>query len=234
MTVHPTSTQVRPARGAAEAVLVLDGLVKAWPGRPPVVDDVSLTLRRGEVTWIGGRNGVGKTTLLRIAAGLIRAERGVVSVLGLSPERDRREFQRHVALLSAGDRGLFARLSVREHLMYWARLNLLPRGQRVRLVERAIESFALQELAGHRADRMSMGQRQRLRLAMTFLPEPDAILLDEPRNSLDDDGYAVLNDSVDTALARGASVLWCSPRGEDRVLRFDASYTLEGGKLVAS
>jgi ABC-2 type transport system ATP-binding protein len=79
-----------------------------------------------------------------------------------------------------------------------------------------------------------MGQRQRLRLAMTFLPEPDAILLDEPRNSLDDDGYAVLNQSVDAALERGATVLWCSPRGEDRVLRFDASYTLEGGKLVAS
>jgi ABC-type multidrug transport system ATPase subunit len=234
MTVHTSSTQVRAEPATAEPVLVLDGLVKAWPGRPPVVDDVSMTLRRGEVTWIGGRNGVGKTTLLRVAAGLIRAERGTVTALGLSPERDRRRFQRHVALLSAGDRGLFARLSVREHLSYWARLNLLPRRERGGLVERAIEGFGLQDLAGHRADRMSMGQRQRLRLAMTFLPEPEAILLDEPRNSLDDDGYAVLNQSVDAALERGATVLWCSPRGEDRVLRFDASYTLEGGKLVAS
>ena len=111
MTVQPSSTPVRAEPAATEPVLVLDGLVTAWPKQPPVVDGVSLTLRRGQVVWIGGRNGVGKTTLLRIAAGLIRAERGTVSALGLSPERDRRRFQRHVALLSAGDRGLFARLS---------------------------------------------------------------------------------------------------------------------------
>jgi ABC-type multidrug transport system ATPase subunit len=78
---------------------------------------------------------------------------------------------------------------------------------------------------------MSMGQRQRVRLAMALLHAPDLVLLDEPRNSLDDDGYRVLSGQVMAAARRGAAVLWCSPRGEDRVLSFDASYTLEDGRL---
>jgi ABC-type multidrug transport system ATPase subunit len=219
---------------AAADALVLDGLRKTWRGRPPVVDGVSLTLRRGEVAWIGGRNGVGKTTLLRLAAGLIRPEEGHISAGGLDPERDRAAFQRSVGFLSAGDRALFARLSPREHLRYWARLQLIPRRDRARLVDDAMALFALDELDGRRADRLSMGQRQRLRLAMTFLPRPDVILLDEPRNSLDDEGYAILAAAVEAAGARGAAVLWCSPRGEDRVLPFHASYTLADGKLVTA
>ena len=58
------------------------------------------------------------------------------------------------------------------------------------------------------------------------------ILLDEPRNSLDDEGYALLAAQSELAAARGATILWCSPRGEDRVIECDASYSLEEGKLV--
>jgi len=78
---------------------------------------------------------------------------------------------------------------------------------------------------------MSMGQRQRIRLAMAFLHEPRALLLDEPRNSLDDDGYRLLGEQIERATAEGATVLWCSPRGEDRVLASDTGYTLEDGSL---
>ena len=63
-----------------------------------------------------------------------------------------------------------------------------------------------------------MGQRQRVRLAMAFLHVPSVMLLDEPRNSLDEDGYRVLNEQIQAAASRGAAVLWCSPRGEERVL----------------
>ena len=77
---------------------------------------------------------------------------------------------------------------------------------------------------------MSQGQRQRIRLAMAFLHEPRVVLLDEPRNSLDDDGYEVLSTQIERAVAEGATVLWCSPRGEDRVLTSDTGYTLEDGR----
>jgi ABC-type uncharacterized transport system ATPase subunit len=76
-----------------------------------------------------------------------------------------------------------------------------------------------------------MGQRQRVRLSLVVLHQPDLVLLDEPRNSLDDRGYALLDRVVEHTLGRGGAVLWCSPRLEDGGARFDAEYLLEHGEL---
>ena len=69
-------------------------------------------------------------------------------------------------------------------------------------------------LGVQRADRLSTGQRQRLRLAMAFLPAPDLVLLDEPRNSLDEEGGAILMRELRGLLDRGGSAMWCLPSGE--------------------
>jgi ABC-2 type transport system ATP-binding protein len=212
--------------------LELERLYHRWKGpKPPVLDDVSLTLRGGEVTWIGGRNGVGKTTLLRLAAGILLPQRGSVRMGELTPSSRGGRYQRQIGFLSAGDRSLNARMSVRQQLDYWARLAYVPRERRAGLVDDSLRRFGLEELAGRRVDRMSMGQRQRIRLSMAFLHEPRVLLLDEPRNSLDDDGYRLLGEQIEWVTGRGAAVLWCSPRGEDRVLACDAGYTLEEGRL---
>jgi ABC-2 type transport system ATP-binding protein len=213
-------------------VLELEHLYHRWKGpKPPVLDDVSLTLRAGEVTWVGGRNGVGKTTLLRLAAGILLPQRGSARIGELTSEAKGGRYQRQIGFLSAGDRSLQARMRVTQQLDYWARLAYVPRNRRQALVDISLERFGLQELAERRVDRMSMGQRQRIRLAMAFLHEPKVLLLDEPRNSLDDDGYQLLNEQIEQATGRGAAVLWCSPRGEDRVIACDASYTLTEGQL---
>jgi ABC-2 type transport system ATP-binding protein len=213
-------------------LLKIDELYHRWKGpKPPVLDGVDLTLGEGEVTWVGGRNGAGKTTLLRLAAGILLPQRGSVFI-GDLPSHSRGTYQRKIGFLSAGDRGLQARMRVRQQLDYWARLAYVDSKRRAALVEINLESFGLVEFADRRVDRMSMGQRQRIRLALAFLHEPEVILLDEPRNSLDDEGYALLAAQSKLAAARGATVLWCSPRGEDRVIECDASYSLEDGKLV--
>ncbi|HSZ14210.1 MAG TPA: ABC transporter ATP-binding protein [Solirubrobacteraceae bacterium] len=213
-------------------VLELDDLYHRWKGpKPPVLDEVSLTLRAGEVTWIGGRNGTGKTTLLRLAAGILLAQRGSVRIGELTPSSKRGLYRRQIGFLSAGDRGLQARMRVSQQLDYWGRLAYVPRERRGAVVADTLQRFGLEELAARRVDRMSMGQRQRIRLAMAFLHEPRVLLLDEPRNSLDDDGYELLSAQIELATARGATVLWCSPRGEDRVIEYDTGYTLNEGRL---
>ena len=228
----PVPSQPPTGGSAGEPILELDCLYHKWKGpKPPVLDDVSLTLRAGEVTWVGGRNGAGKTTLLRLAAGILLPQRGSVRMGELTPASKRGLYRRRIGFLSAGDRSLQARMRVSQQLDYWGRLAYVPRERRAELVDISLQRFGLEEFAERRVDRMSMGQRQRIRLAMAFLHEPIVLLLDEPRNSLDDDGYELLNQQIEQAAKRGAAVLWCSPRGEDRVLACDAGYTLEDGRL---
>jgi ABC-2 type transport system ATP-binding protein len=219
--------------GVDAAPMRLQGLTKRWrKDLPLVLDELDLVLEPGTTTWVGGRNGVGKTTMLRVAAGLIEPDSGRAEVWGVSAIENRVRYQQIVSFLPAGDRGLYARLTVRRQLEFWARIALVPRDRFRATVEHAIETFDLSELAERRVDRMSMGQRQRLRVAMTFLPDPEVVLLDEPLTSLDSEGAMLIQMAVAEVLARDGAVLWCSPSGEHLEMSFDSHWMLERGRLV--
>ncbi|MDQ3936081.1 MAG: ABC transporter ATP-binding protein [Actinomycetota bacterium] len=229
-----TGTVADPGEAAREAgapPLALAGIVKRWPQAPPVLEGVDLTLEAGTARAIVGRNGAGKTTLLRIAAGLIAPEQGSVRVCGIDPDRDRTAFQRRVGFLSAGNSGLYARLKAEHHLELTARLALLPKRERAAAIERTASAFELEPLFGKRVDRLSMGQRQRLRLALVFLHEPTALLLDEPATSLDDEGIALMGRAIESVKARGGCALVCLPAHWEQVPGIDSGYELSGGRL---
>jgi ABC-type multidrug transport system ATPase subunit len=228
---RPSASQ--PADDRARPALRLSGIRKSWRPRT-VLDGVSLELEPGTLAWVGGANGAGKTTLLRIAAGMIAPDDGVVELGGLHPRRNRRGYQRRLGFLSAGDRGIYGRLTTGDHLELWARMALLPRAEVDGAVATAVERLELGELLFHRADRLSMGQRQRLRLAMAFLHGPDVVLLDEPLTSLDEAGAGALNGCLAGLLARGGAAIWCSPGIDGERFAFDARYRLDGGALAVA
>jgi ABC-type multidrug transport system ATPase subunit len=208
----------------------MSGIDKSWGGRA-VLAGAHLALRPGRIAWLGGPNGAGKTTLLRIAAGLIAPDRGAVALDGLDPERDRVAYQRRLGCLSAGNGGLYARLTVRQNLEFWTGIAMVPRRRRAAAVTLGLDLFGLRDLAGARADRISMGQRQRVRLAMAFLHRPRLVLLDEPHTSLDDDGLALLRGAMADVVARDGSVLWCSPRAEQAALPVDDAHVIAGCRV---
>lgn len=218
-----------------KTLLALRGLVKRWAGgRAPVLDGLDLSLEPGTTAHVFGPNGVGKTTFLRVAAGLILAEQGTVSLDGLCPERDGRGYQRRLGFLSAGNTGLYARLTAHQHLDYSARLALVRRARRQSLIQRSLERFDLWSLSARRLDRMSMGERQRVRLAMAFLHEPDVLLLDEPQTSLDDLGLEILASALEATRESGGSAVCCSATADTGRLAFDDRYLLEAGRLVSA
>ena len=158
-------------------------------------------------------------------AGAGRAREAAVDV------RDRRAFQKRLGFLSAGDRGIYNRLSVYHHLKLWARLALLPDEQVNPAIQRVVDVVGIEELLPYRVDRMSMGQRQRLRIAMTFLHFPDLVLLDEPLTSLDEDGTEVLRRCIADVTSRSGVVVWCSPGTDHQLAPFSRYLWLEDGTL---
>jgi ABC-2 type transport system ATP-binding protein len=215
--------------------LELRGIVKRWRGAPtPVLDGVDLHIEPGTLVRIDGANGAGKTTLLRIAGAIITPEAGTVRLAGIDPEVDRRAFHQRLAFLAAGNTGLYARLKVRQQLSWWARMCFLPRAEREGRIDAAMAWWGIEALADRRLDRLSMGQRQRVRLAMTFLPEPEIVLLDEPRTSLDDEGIDAVIAALRAVTDRGGAGVWCAPAGEPAAADFDAHWLLSGGVLAAA
>jgi ABC-type multidrug transport system ATPase subunit len=215
-------------------VFALSAVTRHWgrgERRWAVLRDVNLELAPGSAICVTGANGVGKTTLLRIAAGVLAPDHGKVVLDGLTPDGDWREYHRRVGFLSAGDRGLYARLTVRGHLEHWLALSLVPRSQRLARLVDTLERFDLLALAERRADRLSLGQRQRLRLGLAFSHRPHLMLLDEPHNSLDTDGQASLAAAMAEVRERGGAILCCAPAGERRPELFDRWAEINDGAL---
>jgi ABC-2 type transport system ATP-binding protein len=221
------------APDASAQRLRVEAVTKKWRGRDlATLRAVDLVLQDSRIVALAGENGAGKTTLLRILAGLITADSGRVSVDGVSPDTDASEYQRRVSFVPAGQTGLYARLTVDFHLDFCARIMFVPRESRRSVIETAAERFDLHELRTQRVDRLSMGQRQRVRLALGFLSTPRLILLDEPANSLDTRGNEMLARAIEAHAAAGGSVIWCAPTADNIPIEFDELYSLRSGRLI--
>jgi heme ABC exporter ATP-binding subunit CcmA len=216
--------------GPDDAALLVSGLTRRF-GTREVLRGVDLAIAPGESVLVSGHNGAGKTTLLRLITGVIAPDAGSITMFGLDAQEQRRECQRRIGLLPAGDRAIYARLTVRKNLDFWARISFVPRKRRPAAIDAALAAFDIEELHDRRCDRLSMGQRQRVRLAMAFLHSPDLLLLDEPDTSLDENGLETLSGAVDDALARGAACLWCGPTGGRKAIASSRSYVITDGLL---
>lgn len=221
-----------PARAGSDSGLALMGVSKDWVDRRrTALHEVDFVIGRGSTVAVVGANGSGKTTMLRVIAGLIKPDRGTVRLNGLDSERDFRGYRSRVGFLTAGNSGLFARLTVRRHLDYSVRIALIGKDEGRRAVEWALAAFALTDLASRRVDRLSLGQRQRLRATLAFLHQPQLVLLDEPHNSLDEHGTRLLGQAVRDLTARGGIAVWCAPALGEHDGGFDRTFVMRAGRL---
>ncbi|WP_229780703.1 ABC transporter ATP-binding protein [Deinococcus malanensis] len=194
MTVQPLPASPRSvkepgsmlARTPTPAAVPLDlqHLTKRYaPGLPPVVDQLSLTARPGELLTLLGPSGCGKTTTLRLIAGLERPDSGTISIGGrdmsvpfVPPER------RGVGLVFQ-DYALFPHLSVLGNVLFG--LQHLPRAQRLPRARETLALVGLTVFETRMPHQLSGGQQQRVALARALAPRPALLLLDEPFSNLD-------------------------------------------------
>lgn len=148
------------------------------------LDKVSLQVRGGELTALVGPDGAGKTTFLRLAAGLMHADSGVLEVLDIDVAADPNEVQRKIGYMPQRF-GLYEDLTVQENLDLYADLHGVDATERQKRYPRLIEMTALSPFRGRLAGRLSGGMKQKLGLACTLVRSPELLLLDEPTVGVD-------------------------------------------------
>jgi sodium transport system ATP-binding protein len=144
----------------------------------------SFTAPDGCITGLLGSNGAGKTTTLRIVAGLLAPDAGRVAVDGLDVARRPRLTQARLGVLSDA-RGLYPRLTARENIVYYGRLQGMTTGAAEARAEVLAETLDLRPLLDRRTEGFSQGERMKTALARALVHDPPNIILDEPTNGLD-------------------------------------------------
>ena len=148
------------------------------------LDNVSFEVRTGGLTALVGPDGGGKTTLIRLAAGLMTADSGELQVLGVNVEVDPQQVQSRIGYMPQKF-GLYADLSVQENLDLYADLHGVGADERRQRYPRLMEMTALAPFKGRLAGRLSGGMKQKLGLACTLIRSPELVLLDEPTVGVD-------------------------------------------------
>jgi ABC-2 type transport system ATP-binding protein len=221
----------RHVRGAdAAPAIAARGLTRRF-GSLTAVDDLSFTVRPGEMFGLVGPDGAGKTTTLRMLAGVLRPTGGDALMDGVSVARDPEAVKPHIAYMSQRF-GLYADLTVRENIDFYADLYEVPDGERVARRERLYHFSNLGPFEHRLAGQLSGGMKQKLGLCCALIHQPRILLLDEPTFGVDPISRRDLWLILEEMVSQGVTVL-VSTAYMDEAERCDHVALLDHGRIVA-
>jgi sodium transport system ATP-binding protein len=207
------------------------GLRKSFRGAVALAG-VSFLAHDGEVTGLLGPNGAGKSTTLRILSGLLRPDGGRALIDGLDVAGARLEAQARLGVLPDA-RGLYPRLTAREHVRYFGRLHGLGGAALEARIGRLTQRLAMADIADRPARGFSKGQTLKVALARALVHAPQNLLLDEPTNGLDVAGSRAVRDLVRELKAEGRCVILCSHVMAEVEALCDRLVVLSQGRVAA-
>jgi len=185
------------------AAIELSGVTKRY-GTVTALDDLDLTVERGEIYGFLGPNGAGKSTAINLMLDFARPTHGSVTLLGLDARKETVPIKRRIGVLPEGY-DIYDRLTGREHVesaITWMDATTDP--------DEILDRVGLTDAADRRAGGYSKGMTQRLVLGMALVGEPDLLILDEPTSGLDPNGARDLREIVREENERGATVFFSS------------------------
>jgi ABC-2 type transport system ATP-binding protein len=196
------------------------------------LDGVSLEAGRGRLTALVGPDGAGKTTLLRLAAGLMTADAGTLTVLGLNVAHAAPEVQARIGYMPQRF-GLYEDLTTQENLDLYADMHGVTAEDRRQRYERLMHMTDLEPFTNRLAGRLSGGMKQKLGLACTLIRQPELLLLDEPTVGIDPLSRRELwRIILELVREQGLSVL-CSTSYVDEAEHCDHVIVLHQGRVLA-
>jgi cell division transport system ATP-binding protein len=233
-------THGRATTAPASTLITLSGVAKAYPERPAVLENVNLTIGRGEFMYVVGDSGAGKTTLLKLLYGEEKPSRGSITVMGqdlAKADSTRLQAMRRRMGVIFQDLRLIDELNAYDNVALALETSMdVPRGGRgfsaKRAIDEAIAMVGAANFAKKRTAALSGGERQRVAAARAIVRQPEILIADEPTGSLDREHTWSLMDLFQKIHLRGATVVIATHDREivRRVRR--RSCVLKAGKLV--
>lgn len=194
------------------------------------LDDISITIPRGQITGIMGPDAAGKTTLMRLLAGLLQPDSGVYSPFGSSIDALKKK-KPNVAAYMPQRFGLYEDLTVAENLNLYANLRGVAGPARDEMIKRMLAFTNLAPFTGRLASALSGGMKQKLGIACALFGEPELLLLDEPGVGVDPRSRRELWEMVKDLSSSGVTVVWATSY-IDEAARCSRLVVLEAGKIL--
>lgn len=202
-------------------------------GDVKAVDGVSFQARDGEITGLLGPNGAGKTTTLRMLYTLMAPDGGSLRVDGIDALTQPLQVRRRLGVLPDA-RGLYRRLSARENIHYFARLQGLDEDAVRRRSQELIDALGMADVADRRTEGFSQGQRVKTAIARALVHDPQNVILDEPTNGLDVMATRAMRDFLRELRAKGRCVLFSSHIMQEVAALCDRIVIIAAGRVVAA
>jgi ABC-2 type transport system ATP-binding protein len=210
-------------------VLELRGLTRRY-GEVVALDDLSFSVREGQMFGFVGPNGAGKTTAMRIVLGVLEPDAGEVRWRGHPVDAHTRQRMGYMP----EERGLYQKMRVRDQLEYFARLHgLSPKDARDSTTYWT-ERLGVAERSGDRVEQLSLGNQQRVQLAAALVHGPELLVLDEPFSGLDPVGVDALAEILAEQTAGGVPVIFSSHQLSLVERLCEAVAIINRGRLVAT
>ncbi|THV28047.1 ABC transporter ATP-binding protein [Glycomyces paridis] len=199
-------------------------------GDTVALDGVSLAAAAGEVVGFVGANGAGKTTTMRIAMGVLAADSGQIVYNGapLGVEQ-RRRFG-----YMPSERGLYPKMKTAEQIAYFGELHGMTRAQARASAAALLEQLNLSDRAGDFVQDLSLGNQQRVQLAVSLVHDPEVLVLDEPFSGLDPIAVDVMGTALRDRAAAGAPVIFSSHQLDLIERLCDSVVIIGNGRIIAS
>jgi ribosome-dependent ATPase len=220
----------RPA-GTSEIAIDAKGLTRRF-GTFTAVDQVSLSIERGEIFGFLGSNGCGKSTTMKMLTGLLPPTEGTATLFGSSVEAGSMEVRENLGYMTQAF-SLYGEMTIRQNLVLHARLYHLPNDKTKARIGELVERFGLGAHLDALAEDLPMGLRQRLSLAVAVLHEPEILILDEPTSGVD----PVARDSfwellIDLSRKQGVTI-FVTTHFMNEGMRCDRISLMHSGKVLA-
>ena len=207
-------------------ILSVDNVYKAF-GEKQVLKGLTFSCESGKALGLLGRNGAGKTTMIRIIMGVFNADSGNVSLDGTPMN----EAKVKIGYLPE-ERGLYPKKKIMEQLIYFAALQGIDKKTAISNADKLFKKLQIEEYKNVRLDTLSKGNQQKVQLVATLIANPDIIILDEPFSGLDPVNASLLKEIVKDLISDGKLVLFSSHQMSYIEEFCDDILILNGGQIV--